>query len=89
MFFRQFPPVVKHPKWVDQGHLTFRYSGSLIRYNEEYMKTKWIIGTLGVLLVTSFAGNAWLGATLGAYRYNVSHGWFAYCTLLRTRHAFR
>ena len=42
------------------------------------MKTKWIIGTLGVLLVTSFAGNAWLGATLRAYRYNVSHGWFAY-----------
>ena len=42
------------------------------------MKTKWIIGTLGVLLVASLAGNAWLGATLRAYRYNVSQGWFTY-----------
>jgi hypothetical protein len=42
------------------------------------MKIKWIIGTLGILLVASLAGNAWLGATLRAYRYNVSHGWFAY-----------
>ena len=42
------------------------------------MKTKWIIGTLGVLLVASLAGNAWLGATLRAYRYNVNHSWFTY-----------
>lgn len=42
------------------------------------MKTKWIIGTLGVLLVASLAGNAWLGATLRTYRYNVNHGWFTY-----------
>ena len=42
------------------------------------MKTKWIIGILGVLLVVSLAGNAWLGATLRAYRYNVNHSWFTY-----------
>ena len=42
------------------------------------MKTKWIIGTLGVLLVASLAGNAWLGATLRTYHYNLDHGWF--CT---------
>ncbi len=42
------------------------------------MKTKWIVGTLGVLLVASLAGNAWLGATLRACRYNVSQGWFKY-----------
>ena len=42
------------------------------------MKAKWIPGTLGLLLVASLAGNAWLGATLRAYRYNVSQGWFAY-----------
>ena len=42
------------------------------------MKTIWIIGTLGVLLVASLAGNAWLGATLRAYRYNVNHSWFTY-----------
>ena len=42
------------------------------------MKTIWIIGTLGVLLVASLAGNAWFGATLRAYRYNVNHSWFKY-----------
>ena len=41
------------------------------------MKTKWIIGTLGaLLLVASLAANIWLGATLRTYRYNVDHGWF-------------
>ena len=41
------------------------------------MKTKWIIGTLGVLLlVASLAANSWLGATLHTYRYNFDHGWF-------------
>ena len=42
------------------------------------MKTKWFAGILGLLLAASLAGNAWLGATLRAYRYNVSQGWFAY-----------
>ena len=42
------------------------------------MKTNWIIGTLGVLLFASLASNAWLGATLKTYRYNVSQGWFTY-----------
>lgn len=42
------------------------------------MKTKWIIGTLGILLVASLVGNAWLGATLRTYRYNFNHGWFTY-----------
>ena len=40
------------------------------------MKSKWITGTLMVLLVASLAGNAWLGATLRTYRYNFDHGWF-------------
>lgn len=42
------------------------------------MKTKFTIGIFALLLVASLAGNAWLGATLRAYRYNVSHGWFTY-----------
>jgi len=42
------------------------------------MKTKWTIGILALLLVASLAGNTWLGATLRAYRYNVSQGWFTY-----------
>ena len=40
------------------------------------MKTKWIIGTLGAMLVVSLAGNAWLGATLRTNRYNYDHSWF-------------
>lgn len=43
------------------------------------MKPKWIIGTLGaLLLLVSLSANIWLGATLRVYRYNANQGWFSY-----------